>query len=90
MYMHAVAPGTTPILVLPTYLLQYEPVWLGGIAMGGIMLSLIGSIAGLSLGIGTMVSHDILSGLLRMTGRRLAAPLEPVCRGYRRADSWRR
>ena len=67
MYMHAVAPGTTPILVLPTYLLQYEPVWLGGIAMGGIMLSLIGSIAGLSLGIGTMVSHDILSGLLHIT-----------------------
>lgn len=66
MYMYAVAPGTLPILVLPTYLLQYEPVWLGGIAMGGIMLSLIGSIAGLSLGIGTMVSRDILSGLLKI------------------------
>ena len=30
------------------------------------MLSLIGSIAGLSLGIGTMVSRDILSGLLKI------------------------
>jgi SSS family solute:Na+ symporter len=66
MYMHVMSPDTLPILVLPTYLLQYEPVWLGGIAMGGIMLSLIGSIAGLSLGIGTMVSHDILSDLLHI------------------------
>ncbi len=66
MYMHALAPETLPILVLPTYLLRYEPVWLSGIAMGGIMLSLIGSIAGLSLGIGTMVSRDILTEYLQI------------------------
>ena len=58
-YMGAAHPEVTPILSLPTYLLTEQPSLLGGIAMGGIMLSLIGSIAGLSLGIGTMLSRDI-------------------------------
>ena len=49
-YMGAAHPEVTPILSLPTYLLTEQPSLLGGIAMGGIMLSLIGSIAGLSLG----------------------------------------
>lgn len=58
-YMHTAHPEITPILSLPVYLLTEQPPLLGGIAMGGIMLSLIGSIAGLSLGIGTMLSRDI-------------------------------
>jgi solute:Na+ symporter, SSS family len=70
MFMHTVQPDILPILVLPTYLLQYQPVWVGGIAMGGIMLSLIGSIGGLSLGIGTMVSKDILAGFLKIKSSR--------------------
>jgi len=59
MFMHAVQPDILPILVLPSYLLQYQPEWLGGIGLAGILLSLIGSIAGLALGIGTMVSKDL-------------------------------
>ena len=43
-YMGAAHPEVTPILSLPTYLLTEQPSLLGGIAMGGIMLSLIGSI----------------------------------------------
>lgn len=68
MYMHAVQPGLEPILVLPAYLLQYQPPILGAVAMGGIFLSLIGSIGGLSLGIGTMISKDILAPRLQVTG----------------------
>ena len=60
MYMHAAEPGTLPILVLPTFLVNHVPVLIGGLAMSGIILSLLGSIGGLSLGIGTMISHDIL------------------------------
>lgn len=67
MYMHAAEPGTLPILVLPTFLVNYVPVLIGGLAMSGIILSLLGSIGGLSLGIGTMISHDILSPLLKIT-----------------------
>lgn len=61
MYMHAVHPETLPILVLPAYLIEYESTLLAGVAMGGIMLSLIGSIGGLSLGVATMVSHDMIA-----------------------------
>ena len=68
--MHALHPGVSPILVLPLYLLQHQPVWLGSVAMGGIFLSLIGSIGGLSLGIGTMVSKDILSPWLKIKSNR--------------------
>lgn len=60
MYMQAFAPDTLPVLVLPVYLTQHMPEWLGGIALGGIMLSLIGSIGGLAMGIGTMLSRDIV------------------------------
>ena len=66
MFMHAMQPDLQPILVLPAYLLQYQPVWIAGIALGGIILSLISSIAGLSLGISTMISHDILAILLHI------------------------
>ena len=70
MYMHAMQPDLQPILVLPIYLLQYQPVWLGSIALGGIILSIISSIAGLSLGISTMLSRDILGQLLKIADSR--------------------
>lgn len=60
MAMHALEPDTLPILVLPAYLLHHESTLLAGIALGGILLSLIGSIGGLALGVGTMLSHDIV------------------------------
>ena len=69
-YMHVLHPEVSPILVLPLYLLQHQPVWLGAVAMGGIFLSLIGSIGGLSLGIGTMISKDILSPAFQITSNR--------------------
>lgn len=70
MFMHATHPDILPILVLPIYLSQYQPAWLGGIGIAGILLSLIGSIAGLALGIGTMVSKDLCYELLNIkTGK---------------------
>lgn len=60
MYMHVVSPETPAILALPAFLLTHQGAVLGGIAMGGIILSLIGSVAGLSLGIGAMVSRDLI------------------------------
>jgi len=67
MFMHATHPEVSPILVLPIYLLQYQPAWLGGMGVAGILLSLVGSIGGLALGIGTMVSKDLCYELLHIT-----------------------
>lgn len=61
MYMRAFAPETEPVLVLPLYFLHHENAVLAGISLGGIILSVIGSIGGLSLAVGTMVSKDFLA-----------------------------
>lgn len=61
MYMKAFEPDAMPIMVLPLYLVHYVHPVLGGLGLGGIMLSLIGSIGGLSLGVGTMISKDIIA-----------------------------
>lgn len=67
MYMHITQPETVPMLVLPAYLLSNVPEWLGGIAMGGIMLSLISSMGGMSLGMGTILSRDLVAPFLNIT-----------------------
>ena len=68
MYMHAAHPEVAPLLALPAYLLTEAPAVLGSIAMGGILLSLVGSIAGLSLGIGTMLTRGIFTKLFHVEG----------------------
>ncbi|NVO13144.1 MAG: sodium:solute symporter family protein [Rhodoplanes sp.] len=64
MLMHARHPELAPVLALPMYLMLYLPGWLGGIGLAGILLSVVGSIAGLALGIGTMMANDIGRGLV--------------------------
>lgn len=51
MYMHAFDPGVSPILVLPAYLINHTSTLIGG----------------LSLGIGTMISHDIIMPITKIT-----------------------
>lgn len=63
MFMQANHPEINSIDALPLYLLNYLPDWLGGIGLGAVLLSAMGSIAGLSLGIGTMISRDIIKNL---------------------------
>ncbi|MBM7866310.1 sodium:solute symporter family protein [Heliobacterium gestii] len=68
MYMHANYPDMAPINALPMYALHYLPEWLGGMAIAALLLSSIGSVAGLSLGIGTMISRDIIGELFQCHG----------------------
>lgn len=70
MAMHLTHPEIQPILALPTYLMIELPPWLGGVGLAGILISVVGSIAGLSLGIGTMVANDIGRGLLGLRDDR--------------------
>jgi SSS family solute:Na+ symporter len=67
MYMSLYYPGITPIDALPLFIINNLPDWLGGLAIGGLILSTIGSAAGLALGIGTMLSRDIVSGVFHYT-----------------------
>ncbi len=54
------------MLALPAYLLHYASPLMGGMALGGIVLGVIGSIAGLSLGVGTMVARYMLEPILKV------------------------
>lgn len=63
MFMHLHHPEINSIDALPLYLVNYLPDWIGGIGLGAILLSALGSIAGLALGIGTMVSKDIIHNM---------------------------
>lgn len=79
MYMHVLEPDVVPVLVLPIYLLEHQGTVLAGIALGGIMLSLIGSIGGLSLGIGTMLTRDIIGRSFDLgSGKKLLYTLRLV------------
>jgi solute:Na+ symporter, SSS family len=72
MFMRAAHPEIAPIFALPMYLTLYLPSWLGGVGLAGILFSVVGSIAGLALGIGTMMAGDIGSALFRIeSGRRI-------------------
>lgn len=66
MYMQLYYSEAISTLVLPLFLLHEVPPILGAIAIGSILLALIGSIGGLSLGVGTMISHDLLAPILHI------------------------
>lgn len=62
-YMKVMHPEIDSIDALPMYLLNYLPDWLGGVGIAAVMLSAVGSIAGLSLGIATMLTKDLIKNL---------------------------
>lgn len=70
MYMSIHYPGIAPIDALPLFIINHLPHWLGGLAIGGLILSTIGSAAGLALGIGTMISRDIICGVFQYSHDR--------------------
>jgi solute:Na+ symporter, SSS family len=63
MAMHASHPHMAAIYALPAWLVSEVPPLIGGIGLAGILFSVVGSIAGLALGIGTMIAGDFGRGL---------------------------
>ena len=63
MFMHVNHPEISSIEALPLYMLLYLPDWLGGIGIATILLSALSSISGLSLGVGTMISRDLVKNV---------------------------
>lgn len=79
MAMRVLHPEIAPILALPMYLVEALPAPVAGIAIGGLMLSVVGSIAGLTLGIGTMMSRDIGQAVLGLSKDRDILRLNRAC-----------
>lgn len=70
MAMHAAHPQMAAIYALPLYLATELPPVLGGIGLAGILFSVVGSISGLALGIGTMFAGDFARGLFGVSESR--------------------
>lgn len=60
----------TPLLALPCVLMQDLPAWLGGLALGTIILTLISSAAAQALAIGTMLARDLGGELLHLRSEK--------------------
>ncbi len=61
----------SPLLALPCVLMNDIPAWLGGLAMGTIVLTIISSAAAQALAIGTMLSRDFGGELLHIRSEKL-------------------
>lgn len=59
LFMKANFPNTNPAEVFPLFVINFLNPWVGGIVLATLLISVIGTGAGLSLGIGTILSQDI-------------------------------
>ncbi|HEX3030839.1 MAG TPA: sodium:solute symporter family protein [Bacillota bacterium] len=58
-YMKAHFPEINPQEALPLFILRFLPDWLGGVVIATLLISVVGTGAGLVLGVSTMLSQDI-------------------------------
>lgn len=71
LYMRVHMPDTEAAVVLPQFILTCLPDFLGGVILATLLIALVGTGAGLALGISSMLCNDIFKALLRpnATGR---------------------
>lgn len=59
MYMKLHYPDMLASAALPTFVINFLPAWLGGVVLAVLLVAVVGTAAGLSLGISTMFTRDI-------------------------------
>ena len=59
MFMKVNFPHINSIDALPLFFVTYFPDWLAGLGLAALLLSVFGSIAGLALGMSTMLAQDV-------------------------------
>ncbi|HEX3011030.1 MAG TPA: sodium:solute symporter family protein [Syntrophomonadaceae bacterium] len=68
MKAHAASfPGIQSGQALPTFVMHYLPGWLSGIIIGALLIAVIGTFAGLCLGVSTMLTNDIYKRYINKT-----------------------
>lgn len=60
LYMHMAYPQIQSQSALPLFILNKTPAWFSGISMAALVLTIIGSGAGIGLGISSVLTEDIL------------------------------
>lgn len=64
MFMKINYPDLLSKQALPAFILTYLNPWIGGVMIAALIISVVGTGAGLTLGIGTMISRDIYKKLV--------------------------
>ncbi|MFO7951594.1 MAG: sodium:solute symporter family protein [Bacillota bacterium] len=59
LYMNMHYPGINPAQALPLFVINYLPPWFAGVVLATLILASIGTGAGLTLGVSTMLNRDI-------------------------------
>jgi SSS family solute:Na+ symporter len=62
MYMKINQPGIVPATALPLFVLQKTPPFLAGIILATLLVALVGTGAGLALGLGSMICANVFRG----------------------------
>ncbi len=70
LFMRANFPEINPAQALPLFVMQYLPPWFAGVVLATLLLASVGTGAGLTLGISTMFTRDILQRLRPQAGDR--------------------
>ncbi len=65
LYMRAHFPSTPSGEVLPVFIMKFLPPWAGGVVLATLLVAVVGTWAGLSLGISTMITKDIYKRFFR-------------------------
>ncbi len=64
LYMRAVHPAIVPKTALTSFVTQYMPPLVGGLVLGALFIAVVGTGAGLALGVATVLKKDILPTFL--------------------------
>lgn len=64
LYMKINFPKMNAAEALPSFVMNYLPPWFGGIVLGTLLVAVIGTGAGLTLGISTMLTKDIYKKII--------------------------
>lgn len=68
LYMKMHYPQINPALALPLFVINHLPPWFSGVVLAALLLAAIGTGAGLTLGVSTMLNRDIYLKLRPKTG----------------------
>lgn len=63
LYMKMHYPDINPVQALPLFVINHLPAWFSGIVLATLLLAAIGTGAGLTLGVSTMLNRDVLQKL---------------------------
>lgn len=70
MFMKIKYPGIEPSLSFPLFVMNHMPSILGGVVLATLLIAIIGTGAGLSLGISTIINNDIIGRFTKMNPKK--------------------